>query len=957
MKKLILSLVFLLGTTAVLLTINWQDKVEDTPPTTALEQQNQKPVKGIVKAMQYLHTLRANKETNSLDFKDVYKARKATQQRMAEKENTLEWEYLGPNNVGGRTRTILIDRDNTQKMYLGAVSGGIYVSDDGGLNWTSHPQNETLSNLNVAAMAQAVNGDIYVGTGEGASLNFAGGIGTYGSGAPGEGVFKSTDGGNSFQLLPATSPPENVANNAWSGLYRIATHPTNANQVYAATIGGLFMSLDGGATWSHPTGVPTTTTTPCYDVEIASNGTVHTTIGSDYYRATDGQNFSKLSGFNIGAFPIGSGRKELAISPSDPNILYCVIVLNGGGCLDRVIQSTDGGNVWIEIGSGGSDSFAPMSNSVQCQGGYDLALAVDPANPQRIFLAGITLWSWSSNDGWLPIDNLFEDPSNVNYVHADKHLVIFHPTNPNIMYVGTDGGMFRSINANLLTPTFQPLNKNLGITQFYSVAAGRDGRVAGGTQDNGTQYVTYAENSTLTSREVLGGDGGFTEISKILPNIIFAATPDGELRRSSNNGDSFTSILDENTDCLPYVPDSSPPACSGDDMLDGGALFVTPYILWENINKYQQTGEIQTKLITGGADGRVWMTENPLDASLVPTWKNIGDIGTGTISAVAIHYPQFTETPFYVWAGSTTGEVIRIRVGLTDTVTKVFNLSESIPELAGQTVTAIAADPGIGAPSNLIVTLGNYGRSTYIIRSGNATAGTVNFQSIQGEGENALPPMPIFDIALDPFFSGAKAYVATDNGVWLGTTSNFSPPYTYTWSPENETIGNVQVHAIRFELKQDVLQGPPPLNPITMQPDTFYNELCYALYIGTHGRGIYRSISASQQGILCDYTLPAWDDGFDPVGVENPTELKASMTLYPNPMTENSTIRLDIEEALSAKLFIFNIQGKMVHNRDLGDLKMGAQSINIEKGNLAAGAYMVVLSTNKGKISQQLVIQ
>ena len=942
MKKLLLPLVLLIGAAAVV-THQWQESSE-TPiqeqqaaqlaegiADAPYHDQFGQPIRGIARAFRYLHQLRANQETNTLDFTDVYKARKMVHERMLQKdENEIVWEPMGPNNVGGRTRAILLDKDNPQKMIIGGVSGGIFTSNDGGLNWIDHPQNETLSSINICAIAQASNGDIYIGTGEGASLDFAGGIGTFGSGAPGIGMFKSTDGGTTFEHLPSTEPTGNPQNDPWGGFYALEAHPDNANWIYAATIGGAQMSTDGGETWFSPSGLPSVSTTPAYDIEAASDGTIHVTIGSNYYKSTDGMNFEQKSGSNIGQFPFGSGRKELAVSPSDPNFVYCAIVFNSGvnfSCLDKVIQSQDAGETWVEIGEGGSSFFQPMSNGAQCQGGYDLTLAVDPSNPNRIILGGITLWSWSNVDDWLPIDNLFENPSNLNYVHADKHALVFHPTNPDILYVGSDGGIARSLNATSIAPTFQPLNKNYNVTQFYSVAAGVDGRVAGGTQDNGTQYVTFNENSALTSLEVRGGDGGFTEISEIFPNIVFAATPDGDLARSSNEGESFTSYLDENIDCEPFVPDSNPPSCNGDDMIDGGALFVTPYVLWEDFNTYFFDGTtVNAKMVTGGADGRVWITNNPLDASVVPTWRSIGQAsggGTGrTITAVAI-----SAQGDMVFAGTMDGRLIRIRNIDDDSPTvQEIDLSDNevTPDVSigNRHVTAVAIDNLI--PSNVVVTLGNYGNSDYVLRSINGTSTAITFESMQGEGSNALPPMPVYDITIDVFNSN-RIYAATDMGVWMCEIEGFFAPFSYDWTSQNEGVGNVQVHRIR----QEVMGFPG----------------CYVLYIGTHGRGFFRSTTFTFPG--CETTLPEWEDGFEPTGIETSNAFNAAIKLYPNPMASQSTLEINVDETLEASLFIFDLQGKRVRAEKIGTLTNGTNTITVERKDLAAGNYIMVVNTEK----------
>jgi hypothetical protein len=868
-------------------------------------------------ARDYLWRRKANPTTNAIDPADVFNARKKTMQKAAERAGELNWEFLGPNDVGGRTRTIIVDRNNSNHLLAASVAGGIFVSYDGGLNWSDHPQN--TQEVNGQPMFESMafscgvqdptNGDIYLGTGEGFYYYFGQGAG----GVPGEGIYKSTDGGQTFRLLPSTRPSNaNNANDGWASINKITVAPDGT--IYAGTggTGGtLKVSEDGGETWTTVPGV----TGQGFDVVVASNGTVHAFAGGSYYRSTDGNTFTMMSGTQTGKLPNSGARRRLAVSPTNPNKVYAVYVLSNE-CTDKVYSTDNGGDFWYVIGDGDENFFEPMGNSVQCQGGYDLAIAVDPNNENRIFLAGVTLWSWSSTDNWMQIDNLFEDASNPYYIHSDKHDVVFDPNNPNRMYVVSDGGVSVSNNPHLPQPTFKTMNKNYNITQFYSVAASLEGRVLGGTQDNGTQYVRFnGINAMLSANEVNGGDGGYAEISHINSNVMFVGNPNGALYRSANAGDGFVVPFDETIDCQPMV--GTPPACSGDGAIDGGAEFVTPFALWEDLVKYQTTNQVDAKLATGSTNGEIYFTKNPLDVGTIPTWINRPNVNLAEnnttnapykFSSGGVSCVGFTKDGNTLWAGSDNGKVYRLG-SLNTTPTK-----KEVTVDAGRYVTSVAQ--GV-VSTELIVTLGNYGEADNIYLSTNANTTNPTFTSIQAD----LPPMPIYDaVALtdDP----DKILAATEMGVWMYSRS------TETWTPELTNVGNVPVFRIREQAMK--------------------TAGCNVLYIGTHGRGMYRCTKYANPDFGCDTTLPS----FDATGNNNVMPSALAINVFPNPIHEAANAVVSLPANTTATITIYNLKGQVVRSVNMGKRAAGTHQVPLNFGNLPAGSYFVNLTTSD---NQQIV--
>ncbi len=943
--------------------------VAQTAENPAEEKTDYTQIKGIKKALLYRAKIRANQETGTVDPKDMRKARDLALATNVEKDQEYDWQFIGPNNVGGRCRALLVDQDNPDRLIAASVSGGIFTSDNGGEDWVDHPDNQNLPDLGVTSITQTDNGNIFLGTGEQIYLGYWE-YSTWSSGAsvfPGSGMYISTDGGTSFSLLPSTEPSVqggsasgDPTSEDWAFIMVLESY---GNTIYAGTNRGLKISTDAGETWTEPEGIPAAATV--YDIAIASNGTVHVLASNRYYRSTDGTTFEDLSGNDGVKFPLATGNKVIAVSPEDPNYLYAITITSSSSCLNQALRSTDGGNVWYEIGAGGSDLLAIFGRYeggvCDGQGFYDTALEVMPTDKNRFFVGGLTFWQWSETGGWEQLDNINTSSTNDNYLHADKHDIIFDHSNPDRMFVVSDGGVSRSDNASDLSPTFTTKNKNFNATQLYSIGADIQGRMIGGAQDNGTQFLGFDFNSAATSVEVNGGDGAYCELSKLVPGAVFAASQSGAMVRSSNGGESFGPYFDQRADCQPVAPGGG---CTGDSQLDGAPEFITPYLLWEDIESYNNSllvpgGEPvkNAMIVVGSGDGRVWLTPEPLNFSTIPRWFNPGQIqGSATVTGVAM-----SDDGDVIYASSSNGRVMRIRdledIDFNDyyvnpVTEQIFPADQVQDDLDidqymvdnGRYITAV----NIGSSKNdVVVSMGNYGNDDYIYISEN---GGADWVSAQGD----LPPMPVLDVIFDRN-NGDRLLAATEMGVWMGDLVDGS----YTWTPQNEGIGNVPVHRIRQELMHaQATDGNlhPFCNGVAPCLVPALNSSCYATYIGTHGRGIYRSVSTST-GFECDFDLLVFDDAVYPVGVEDLTS-NSAINVYPNPIAANATVQYEIPESGQVSFVLYDMTGRIVQRISLGDTLAGEHTYTFNRGDLAAGNYVASIRLGKkNRMTKKIVLQ
>jgi hypothetical protein len=490
----------------------------------------------------------------------------------------LMFTELGPDNVGGRTRAICIDRNDHFHMFAGGVCGGIWETHDGGSSWTHNAASDQLDVLTVTTIAQSVDGTWYFGTGEGIFyfFNFDGAGGYLGGG-----IWKSTDNGGTFTRLASTGPANYTNTNVtWSTVSKIATDPTNANRIYAGTNHGLMISSDAGVSW---TLAGAALAGQVYDVDVASDHTVYSVVVNRLWRSPIGDPGSYVMANGSTGYPqSGMGRSEVAISPTDPNYVYVVLGSNTDKLLGAYI-SIDGGSSYHPIAGPGNLVFEPFGSGSQGQAGYDMAMAVDPSDKTHIILGGVTLWTWkmASSPGAMPITGQWTQIAHqfqfgmgdLQYEHSDNHMIVYDQTTPGKFYIGCDGGIFRSLDNGM---TYIPMNKNYRVTQFYDVApsytAPSRNVFFGGCQDNGTQFVSGNGNTPMSAFAIGGGDGGQVDVSFLNPSAGFVTVYYGTLYRSANGGNGGG-------------PFYSPRIASKTGLGQAGfANFITPIRLWESLN-------------------------------------------------------------------------------------------------------------------------------------------------------------------------------------------------------------------------------------------------------------------------------------------------------------------------------------------------------------------------------------
>jgi photosystem II stability/assembly factor-like uncharacterized protein len=717
----------------------------------------------------------------------------------------VAWSPLGPGNLGGRTRTLVFDPTDPDTMYTAGVSGGVWKSTDAGASWDA--LDDTMANLAVTTIViDPTDPDtLYAGTGEG----FFPGSGPAGRGF---GIFKTTDAGATWTQLP------NTASGLFYYVNRLAISPNDPRRIYAATRTGVWLSPDAGDSWDLVLANPGAVSAPgvqqtngcivgCTDLVVRSDRNPDVIFAAFGSWQSDGLYRSDNGGETWIQYTVPSqqGRMELALAPSDNDILYLCMADNGSGSqIGRLVQlfrSDDGGSTFTPQVDLANDALGPelLSNmfvafgcveyTPYSQGWYDLALAVDPVDPDVVWVGGIDLCR--SDDGgvtWGRPSYYRVPAGHPAYVHADLHGVFYHPdydgAGNTTVYATSDGGLYRTDNAldattTVLCPdietgpnpdvTWVSLNNGYEVTQFYhGDTSPLVDLFIGGAQDNGTNAGRTADPADDWDH-IFGGDGGYVAIDPTDPDVIYVEIQNfPEIRKSTDGGATFV-------DAVAGITDT-----------DG--LFITPFAM--------DPSDPET-LWTGGS--RPWRTTN--GAALWELARPFPFPDGGKISAIAVA-PSDSNV---VYLGLSNGRVFRSTNALdpNPSWTESSNLNGLIN---GAYVSSVAVHPT--DPGTAYLTYSNYG-IPHVFRT---TDGGLSWSPLDGAAPDTIPDVPAHWIAVRPS-NPDQLYVATELGVLASDDAGA------TWKPTGLGIPNTIVESLDFQTDD-------------------------ALVAFTHGRGAFRAALA-----------------------------------------------------------------------------------------------------------------
>jgi photosystem II stability/assembly factor-like uncharacterized protein len=641
------------------------------------------------------------------------------------------WRFVGPTNIGGRIVDIAVDPVAADTLYIAAATGGIWKSTDKGAHFTAiwpvtNPQS-------MGALIITSSGTLFAGTGE---ANPGGGSLTYG----GAGIYRSTDGATTWQNVGLTDS---------GAIGRLAVDPTNSQHIFAAVAGhlynqggerGVYESTDGGTSWSQVL-AGDTDTTGAVDIAIDPSNPnrvfaamwdhfrepdlrTYGGIGSGVYRTTDGGTTWQRLTNGLPASSPTIGRIGIGLAVSNPQRLY-VIINQTNGLFQGLYRTDNGGDLWTKLPTDGN-----LSGAQSTYGWWFGRLWVDPLNDAHVFGAGVYLCE-SKNSG----SSFTAEFS----PHADDHAMAWDLKVANRVYLGCDGGVYRSdVNGSNDQWTFavsQPY------TQFYSVDVSEQDntRVVGGAQDNGCNR-SYP---TIWNQYVFG-DGEETLIDPVNQDFVYGCSQYGVCSRSTNGGNTmlgFGSAVSSRWNWFsPVQFDPSNPSImyfagtqvnrSTDKAVHWSVISPDltggpgrdPNYPFGTVTTITAAKTDSNRLLAGTDDGRLWFSAN-----LGGNWTRVTDSDVpGTWVTRVTGDPMDSLTAYATFSGFRSGVPLPYVLKTTDGGTTWASIVGNLPQ----------------APVNEIVVVGSalyVGTDVGVFRSANGGA-------TWRTAGNGLPNVPVTDL-------------------------------------------------------------------------------------------------------------------------------------------------------------------------------------------------------------------
>ncbi len=821
------------------------------------------------------------------------------------------WNERGPWNVGGRTRSFAADVKNEGILLAGTTSGGMWRSADSGKTWSLTTNLAIQQGVSCLAQDRRLyhghSNVWFYGSGECYGQSASGsGVGSY---YLGNGVYRSTDNGQTWSSLPSTALNNVQYVSNWEGIWSIATDtsaPDSLCVVYASMLEGFIArSVDSGRTWTNLFGSPTSGNGYYTNVIVTPHGVVYATISSDgsqkgIWRSADGLHFHNIT---PPGFPVTYNRIVMNYSPANDSQLYFLANTPGYGMPDTNFQkqvewnslwkytyiSGDGdsaGGKWIDL-SANLPHTGSMFDKYNCQGSYDMAVSFLPTDTSTVFIGGTDIFrstsgffdaSHTAHIGGYGVGATLPDIKVYPGSHPDQHVFFSPPSNPLVMYTGCDGGLFKTYNDTAANVQWHTFDSGYITTMFYTVTSNHampgSNLLVAGAQDNDCLF----DNSTaLTNKwtKPIFGDGSFCYIADSGKTFYYEITT-GKLfkvQMDTLNGtvaafNRIDPIGGKNYEWLnPYQPDPN----NNNMMYFGGGKY-----LWRNDNlsaiPYSNMWDsISTNWVK-------WTDSVPLNGQYITA------IAVSTIPANRVYY------------GTSYQRVYRVDNANSGTPVPVdITEKTGVNMFPGGYVDCIAVDPD--SADRAIVVFSNYAvRNLFLTNNGGAS-----WSRIGGNLNGANQPSLRW-AAIQHLSSGDTIYwVAASTGLYA---TNHLLGNSTVWVQQGvNTIGNAVCDMV------DIRPGDG------------------LVAVATHARGVYTAniTSVSQIASVQPETAPAV------AGI--------NLTAYPNPFNQQAYISFTLPDERFVQLSIYDIQGRLVKQMANSDMQQGPHIVSFEASGNACGIY------------------
>ncbi|WP_436515543.1 FlgD immunoglobulin-like domain containing protein [Ekhidna sp. To15] len=877
---------------------------------------------------EYLSLLQADPSTGlvpeDIRVAELQFDKRLTTQTAQLRTEALTIESAGPVNVGGRTRAVAFDVRDENIILAGGVSGGVWKSQDGGATWVrkSNPENRNSVTCIVQDTRPGKEDIWYHGTGEIVGNSARGGSAPF----RGNGIYKSTDNGETWNALTSTQDSEpNIFNSQFQYIWDIETNPENLDEdeVLVAAYGGILRSLDGGNTWQVEVGQELYNLDESVDLN-ESNASFYTSLERSednvFYAALSSESGTSERSPEAGIYYSLNGddwanitpltdesqyrRTVIGSSPSNPDITYFMIDSSPIFIIEHKLSQLNNPNRinGFDPNPRVIPEFDVDQGDLNTQGSYNMMIRVHPTNENIVFIGGTNLFR--STDGFRTSDNIkwiggYDPDGSGVYVnhHPDQHDLLFLPRNPDAALSASDGGLIKTSDIRADSVMWESSNSGFVTSQFFTIAQSKtigDEALIGGMQDNGTDLT---RNGSTSWNGIIGGDGAYAATTKD-DQLWLASFQRGQtLRITLNDGQSISSFGRVDPGGLVQKSGSL-------------YLFVNPFIL-DPIN--------QNRMFCGGGNHLYFhpnISQIP-GGSQIPTnigWKKVNDtaLTNGLVSAVEASFDG--EKVFF---GTSSGRVFRLDNARDETA---FDLQEiSSNEFPfGAYVSSIAVNPDDN--QHLLVVFSNYSVPSIF----ESTDGGISFTDISGnleentDGSGNGPSVRWAEIV--PKNSGTLRLVGTSVGLY--TTESTSG--TTTWIKESPALLGSAI--------------------VTMMD---YRPGDGRLAIATHGNGVFTTNIPDFKALMLEEEEV------------NTFELVAA---YPNPFNQDTQIQYRLPEDGEVRVDILTSNGSLINTILWAPQYAGTNTVSWDGNNasgtsLANGIYFYRVQYQGQSLSGRLLLR
>lgn len=904
---------------------------------------------------------------------------------LSEANAQYQWRSLGPDNISGITRALAFDQ--SANLYAGAQGGGLWRSVDLGDSWTKLSSYEEAGcNPNITSIAIDGNA-IYVATGateftqpyavtrlgKTSDYNYreekSGFVGNL-SGLPGGGVYVSTDNGETWKAENATNSGDFSNTLSYGGPFTDVQKIIVSNgRVLIGTHEGVFYSDDQLGSVQKSAGSDFLQNKIIFDLEVAANNTIfavaHSVTNPDFTDSLfisrdNGTSFSPVTSPSIHVSGrVGFLRSEVAVAPSDNNIVYLATTQTSGE-VGNIYKYNISQDSWQRIGIAGP-TFAPLG----INGQDAFVLSVYPDNPNELIIAGQNWYTLTEEDGWQLVGQSFS-PSQPTYREAPMYALAFHPTDPSILALGTESNLFVSKDRG---ETFASRNRGYGTHPLLTVSSVKTEKTEEGerttyeavTAGGQTQIiVNHLFNSELPSQNSFGtlSQTPNTKIaySTVHPGGMIIQGPDGGLLRSLDYGLTFEQfyqipISPQVPNLMPADEDTIINQIDGDtqagDLIDGATpaqviWALDEYIPEDKIGQDLNLEELQAEIpsyVYFCSKQYVWLAQGAFGDVLQARWNRLTSALVDGRDEVFTAMTVSNDGKHTVYVATSAGNIFRIDrandLENFDAAVNVVQMNESLTASGllqvGNWISSLDIDPQ--NPDRLIITYAGYGGfaqglSTPLWITENAQDSVPIFGQIRGLPQSK--PIYTSKWVIDPDSQKSILLLGTEEGLLsLKRINDLGVPLIpKVFTVDLETLVD-EIPALATTPVTDIFVRKYSW---VETDDNINISKDYNTFLSSYGQGVW----ATSSFVAPRKSSPDQEEKQDLVSY-------FFTKVYPNPSRGEASLQLNLPVNTDLQIKVMDMNGKVVYQEARNE-SQGIHKIALPAAKLAKGIYLLEVS-------------